>query len=653
MMVTTASVLLRAVCACVIGLVPFGATAQTARVLVPAEHFVSDDTYRDPVLSPDGKYVAVTTTLSQWSGSVPTLAIVRLQDHKIITAIKMMRFEVPGRHWWVSNTRLVVTKARDFGHDEKPTPTGEVLTVELDGSGQDYLYGRLRGKGADRGFGMVSALPPKLNGRFYLTEYDYRDKRSTLYEIDSVSGTRETLLSLPFPGLSILLDHTSQARFAAGYTEDSKVIFLKYDANTLNWELDRSSSDGKLVKPQAFTPDNSEVYSLIYEGDKPGYLVKENLATGARTVIAADPVFDVVLVSAGRNSSEAFGWMLAGGKPQLHYLDPGSALAQIHWRLSAQFPDSFVSLLNSSDDKSKLLFRVSSDSDPGAFYTYDAATNRADLLFSALEQIAPEVMGERKPISFAARDGIQLHGFLTLPHVRPAGPLPLVIVPHGGPHGISDTWFFDPDAQFLASRGYAVLQVNFRGSGGRGETFIKAGFEQWGRSIQDDLIDGVQWAVGQGVADKNRVCVFGISFGAYSAMMLPVRAPHLFQCAVGYAGVYDLEMLLRDADKANLKVANAVLRKYLGSDTARHRLDSPVLQADKIKVPVLLIHGSVDDVTPVAQGKAMRAALREAGNAPEYMQVGSEGHGFFLPANKLKVLKALEKFLAQHIGDKR
>jgi dipeptidyl aminopeptidase/acylaminoacyl peptidase len=202
----------------------------------------------------------------------------------------------------------------------------------------------------------------------------------------------------------------------------------------------------------------------------------------------------------------------------------------------------------------------------------------------------------------------------------------------------------------MASRGYAVLQVNYRGSGGRGEAFIKSGFGQWGGQIQDDLADGVQWAIAEGVADKGRVCVFGISFGAYSAMMLPVRAPQMFRCAVGYAGVYDLEMLLRDKDKEDKRSADAVWRVFLGTDAEKHRRDSPVQHAGQIKLPVLLIHGSADDITPLAQGKAMRAALSDAGNPPEYLQVSSEGHGFFLPANKLKVLKLLETFFARHIG---
>ena len=617
--------------------------------LIPAAHFVEDDAYTNPVLSPDGSHLAVLTTLPDWIGSVKTLAIIRVKDFKIVTAVKMERFEVPLDHVWVSNTRLVVAKARDFGDDEKPTPTGEILTLNLDGSGQDYLYGRLRGTAADAGFGVVSGLPAQLNGHFYMTEYEYGRKNSALYDVDSVANTRAPLLQLPFAGVEMLFDHQSRPRFASAYTRDAKVAFLQFDAAKSTWVQQQQEAEGNYFAPLAFSADDSAVYATLSQAGKPAALVRQDLATGERTVVAEDPAFDITLVKAGRNTREPFGWMPAGGSPRLHYLDPASKLAQLHQRLSGNFPGSYVRLLNTSETNDRLLFYVSSGRDPGAYYIYDSAANRADLVSTSLPRLDPDQLGERKPISFKARDGVALHGFLTLPAAPPPGPLPLVLLPHGGPHGIADDWRFDPYAHFLASRGYAVLQVNYRGSGGRGAAFVKAGYEQWGGRIQDDLADGVRWAVKEGIADQRRMCVFGMSFGAYSAMMLAAREPGMFRCAAGYAGVYDLEMLLRDEDKKDRIVADGVIRKYLGKDPAQHRLNSPVNLAGNIKLPVLLIHGTSDEITPVAQGRAMRAALTAAGNPPEYLQVRNEGHGFFLPENKLKVLLKLEEFLKRNL----
>lgn len=333
-------------------LLAFGGPCRSAPspALLPAEHFVSQDTYRNPALSPDGKHLALTTTMPQWIGMVPTLAILRLHDRKFVTAIKMERFEVPARHWWVSNTRLVVTKARDYGDQEQPTPTGEVLTVNLDGSGQDYLYGRLRGKAADRGYGIVSGIHADLNNHFCLTEFDFERKQSALHDVDSVANERTTLLRLPFAGLAMLLDHQARPRYATGYMENGTVVDLKFDVNTLTWEPEPASTKTKRVVAKAFSADDSAVYALVSEADKPTYLIRRDVDGDATIVIAADPVFDVQLVNAGPNSSEPFGWMLAGGVPRLHYLNPNSALALLHHRLGTQFPGSLVNLLNASND---------------------------------------------------------------------------------------------------------------------------------------------------------------------------------------------------------------------------------------------------------------------------------------------------------------
>jgi dipeptidyl aminopeptidase/acylaminoacyl peptidase len=635
---------------------PIVARAAPATGLIPIEHFVAEDTYRNPILSPDGRHIAVTTTLpSMWGSGTPILAIIRVADRKVVSGIKMDRFEVPGQYMWVGATRLVVSKARDFGDKEKPTPTGEIVTTEFDGSGQRYLYGYFHPQGRDYGAGWMVGLPRKLNNRFYMGEYNFNSKSSALYDVDSLSGARTPLLSLPFPGLSIVLDNKEQPRFAHGMTRDGRLLFLKYDFNTLGWELDRSNTEKTRAMPSAFTPDDRAFYALVSVDGKPEYLTRTDVDTGVAVTVGADPEFDVAMVRAGRNSGVPLGWTRSGGKPVTHYFEASAPLAQLHRSLSEQFSTSFVTLLTSSEDGQKVLFSVRSDRDPGAFYLYDRAINRADFLFGDLENIEPDNMGSRIPISFKARDGLTLHGYLTLPKAAASAPLPMVLLPHGGPHGIQDDWFFDTDAQFLASRGYAVLQVNYRGSGGRGDAFIKSGFLEWGGRIQEDLIDGVQWAIAQGHADPARICVFGASFGAYSAMMMPVRAPQLFKCAIGYAGVYDLEMLYKGKVKnkdATLDEA-ALLKRYIGDNSERQRQQSPVALADNIKVPVLLIHGSADDITPVAQGKAMRDALIGAGNRPEYMQVSAEGHGFYLSANRLKVYRMLEQFLGEHLASPR
>jgi dipeptidyl aminopeptidase/acylaminoacyl peptidase len=645
----------RAAAIALVAATPLAPCAPPAAGLIPITYFVAEDSYRHPLLSPDGKHIAVSMTQpAMWGSGTPILAVIRVEDRKIIVGIKLERFEVPGEYQWVSSTRLVIAKARDFGDREKPTTTGEIVAVDVDGGNQKYLYGYLRQKDRDMGAAAIVGVPARLDNRVYLGAYNFDQKTSELIEVDTVTGARTELLRLPAPGLSIVLDHHERPRFAYVATRNGNALSLKFDLNTLTWEPERTNTDTMHSRPLAFATDDLAFYARTSLDGKPESLTRTDIDTGAVTAVGADPQFDVELVRAGPGGGEPLGW-ISGGRPEMHYLDAGSALAQLHRRLSEQFPDAFVTLLNSSADRQKTLFAVRSDRDPGSFYLYDAQTHQADFLFGGLENIDPIAMAPRIAVDFKARDGTSLHGFLTRPQAAGGAPLPLVLLPHGGPHGVADEWFFDNDAQFLASRGYAVLQVNYRGSGGRGDAFIRSGFREWGGKIQSDLIDGVQWAIGQKFADPSRICVYGASFGAYSAMMLQVRAPKMFKCAVGYAGLYDLEMLYKDTlAKKDAPIDHAAwLKRTIGDDATQQREQSPVALASQIKVPVLLIHGSADDITPVAQGKAMRDALFNAGNTPEYMQVSAEGHGFYLSANRLKVYAKLEQFLGKYLAPLR
>ena len=234
--------------------------------------------------------------------------------------------------------------------------------------------------------------------------------------------------------------------------------------------------------------------------------------------------------------------------------------------------------------------------------------------------------------------------------VQAPGKMPMVLLPHGGPHVEGDRWGFDTDAQFLASRGYLVLQVNYRGSRGRGYGFQQAGFHQWGGRIQEDLVDGVRWAVAQGHADPGRICAYGASFGAYSAMMVAARAPDLIRCAAGLAGLYDLKSFTTRSDTARSSGGRAYFRRAVGSGDDYLRENSPTALAAAITAPVFLAHGELDERTPYSQAVAMKKALEDAGRPPEWMAVPREGHGFYSDENNIEFYRRLEAFLDRHIG---
>jgi dipeptidyl aminopeptidase/acylaminoacyl peptidase len=228
--------------------------------------------------------------------------------------------------------------------------------------------------------------------------------------------------------------------------------------------------------------------------------------------------------------------------------------------------------------------------------------------------------------------------------------LPMIVMVHGGPHGIYDRWGYDNEAQLFASRGYAVMQVNYRGSGGRGRDFEAAGYKRWGREMQDDITSAVKWAIADGVADAKRVCIYGASYGGYAALTGVFREPDMFRCAVGMAGVYDLSLMFDEGDIQTVKSGVNYLKDVLGTDMEDLKRRSPVYNADKIHAAVLLLHGKDDRRAPLEHAKRMRAALEKAGNPPEWVTEWGEGHGFYDEKNREAAYQRILDFFAKHLG---
>lgn len=624
---------------------------------VPLAAFVEKDQYSNPVLSPDGKYIAITVRIRSGERLVPVVTIYTLPDLKIASAIRMPVQQVPVDYTWIGKTRLAVVKGIEKGPADSPVTAGEVLATDVDGGNQDYLFGystfnssRSGARyGYDYAWGTISGVPRELNGHFYLTSNPWRDKHSMLYDIDSTRAVRKQLAELPEADLKFVQQHDGKPRFGFGLSEDTHAALYRYSDASGAWEKQAPTPGSRMV-PIGFSADDTEFVAYLSTAGGPETLIRENLASGLRTTLFADPHGGVARPMYGARNALPFGAYSDVGIPAVHYFDPANADAQLHKVLSAQFPGSVVHFLNETDDGKLLLFAVSSDRDPGSFYLFNKVTNKADMLFTTMEKIDPDQMAERRPIAFKARDGLDLYGYLTMP-AHPAGTrVPMVLMPHGGPHGVEDTWYFDNDAQFLASRGYAVLQVNFRGSGGRGPKFRVAGYRHWGSTIQDDLIDGVRWAIAQGEVDGGRVCSYGASFGGYASLMVAAREPAMFKCAVGYAGVYDLNTLFTKETTQEYKIAFNQYVNFLGEDKEQLNRFSPVNLADRISAPVMLVHGGLDKTTPPENAERMRAALIKAGRPPEWMFAASEGHGFYDTRNVTMFYEKLEAFLDKHIG---
>lgn len=314
--------------------------------------------------------------------------------------------------------------------------------------------------------------------------------------------------------------------------------------------------------------------------------------------------------------------------------------------LKAPLGDTFVRLIDSRRDENVFLVHTMSDIDPGTYYMLDVARGGLRVIGSGYPNLDQKKLPRMRSISFTAGDGTTIPGYLTVPLGRRAEHLPLIVMPHGGPQA-RDHWEFDPLRLFLASRGYAVLQVNFRGSTGYGRKWLMDAHQDWGGLTYSDITDGARWAVKQGIADPAHMCILGWSFGGYAALVGAVRNGDLYRCAVSIAGISDLSLL--ESQMANF-ANSGIAREQIGTLRQKLKDDSPQRHAADAAMPVLMIHGDMDAQSNVAQSIAMDDALAHAHKKHELVIIKGGRHSLSLDAERITLLTTIERFLAENLG---
>lgn len=641
------------------GLLNAAAANAAAAIAVDVQAYVRKDAFNDLTLSPNGDYYAATVSLEDRT----ILVVLRRSDNKITARIAGEKNSHVHDFHWVNPERIVVSMAEKFGSLDSPLLTGELYAVNADGSGAEMLVGQ-RVQGA----GLGTKIQPKKVERvaaFLVDDLPADDKNVIISvmpfsddpftraeKMDVYSGRRHAVARAPVRNADFMTDHDGLVRFASGFGTDMARKLYYRSGDGAQWQLISDESvTGLRERPIGFSADNSIAYLQAEQGSGPDAIVALDVATLSRTQVLRDDDKDPHRIIYRNGTSIPVGAFFMDGKPRTEFFDAASPEARLYRSLEAAFAGDSVRITSQSSDGRLALVQVASDRNPGDFYVYDTVTKKANHLLSRRSWFEPEAMGEMRPIQLAARDGLALHGYLTLPSGSDGKNLPMVVMPHGGPFGIQDTWGFDTDAQLLTSAGYAVLQLNFRGSGGYGAAFTEAGAKQWGLKMQDDLTDATKWVIAQGIADGKRVCIFGGSYGGYAALMGVAKEPELYRCAVGYVGVYDLPTMHTAGDIQRRGSGETYLREWIG-DREALGATSPNRMAERIKVPVLLAAGGEDERAPIKHSEMMEQALRKAGVPVETLYYPTEGHGFYVEEHRREFYTRLLAFLGQHLGGK-
>jgi dipeptidyl aminopeptidase/acylaminoacyl peptidase len=448
------------------------------------------------------------------------------------------------------------------------------------------------------------------------------------------------------------------------YADEAGVVRAGVGFGANKWSLVYRTADGAAFKKAGsarydddkaslgllrFTRGSDQGYVLSNEKTGRNALYRFNFATmELGELVFESPTNDVSEVVMTRDGETPFAAFYTDDRRRVAWFDEGMKKRQAE--LDAAVPGRQAWIISRSRDDSRMLVYVGAGNNAGSYFYWKPDEGVMQRLAYRNEALKAFKLSAPKPISYKARDGLVIHGYLTLPAGREPSNLPLIVMPHGGPFGVRDDGDFDAEVQLLANRGYAVLQPNYRGSDSYGREFEDKGTGQWGRAMQDDLDDGMDWLVKEGIADPKRVCLVGASYGGYAALWGATRNPERYRCAASFAGLSDLDRQLRYSRSffSNGKAANKWRDRVRGASDFKLSDVSPLAQVDKLKVPVLLTHGDEDQRVPLKQSSLYARALEKAGKVHEYHVYKGEGHGLDASANEKDYYDRLEAFLKKH-----
>lgn len=605
---------------------------------IPLEDFFRNSERTGYQLSPDGSYISYMAPYKDRL-NVFVRRVDETDEHAIRITNETER-SVAG-YMWADNQRLLYMK--DTAGDENY----QLYGVHRDGS-DDRAYTAFDG--------VRTSLIDDLEEQQGVVMIGMNKRNPEVfdpYRLNIETGELTLLAENPGNIQGWMTDHDGRLRVATAIVDGVNTQILYRDTEDEPFKPVLTTNFRDVASFMEFTPDNKEVYAATNLHRDKTILVRMNPATCEELeVLYENERYDIASISYSRKRKKLLSVYCTGHKePVRHYFDAEEE--QLRQRIKAHFPNQRYGIADTDKAEENYLIYVGGDRTRGSYWHYNALTDEAKKIADLAPWIKSDEMNAMHPVCYTTRDGLQIEAYLTLPDgLTPdtAKQLPVVVNPHGGPWA-RDCWGYSSEVQFLSNRGYAVFQMNFRGSTGYGRHFLEASYKQWGLKMQDDITDGVKWLIEQGIANPKRIAIYGGSYGGYATLAGLTFTPDLYACGIDYVGVSNLFTFMQTIPPYWRPMLEMMYEQvgHPEHDADQLAATSPALHADKIKVPLFVAQGANDPRVNKAESDQMVEALRQRGVVVEYMVKDNEGHGFHNQENRFDFYRAMERFLKAHL----